>query len=306
MSSILILGSEGVIGTPLTAELEKRGHFIQRVGVAHSNKKNYIRCDVSEYRQLERLFTAKFDFVFNLAAEFGRKNGEEYYEQLWKTNVIGLKHLLKLQETHKFRLIQFSSSEIYGEPVIPEGAYLDEQMSDRMPLKQNNDYAISKWVNEMQIRNSMITAGTESLVVRLFNAYGPGEYYTPYRSVVSQFIYNALMQKPYDVYLGYRRVFMYIDDLIPTLANTVDRFRPQTYNIGGREFVDVKRVSDMILKQLNLDDTLVNYLPMDRHNIKAKRPDISLAEKYLGHNPSTLLTEGIPKTIEWMRHVYQR
>jgi dTDP-glucose 4,6-dehydratase len=172
-------------------------------------------------------------------------------------------------------------------------------------LKQNNDYAISKWVNELQIRNSIATTQTETLIVRLFNAYGPGEYFTPYRSVVSQFIYKALHNLPYEVYLNYYRVFMYIDDLIPTLCNIVDRFKPgEVYNIGGEEYVEVKKVSDMILTYLGKNDARVKYLAQDVHNVVSKRPDISKAKRELGHRPETPLSVGIPKTIEWYKQVY--
>jgi dTDP-glucose 4,6-dehydratase len=305
MSDILILGSEGVIGKYLSRELERRGHKVWRADIRHSEIKNYTRCDISEFRQLEALLEKKFEYVYNLAAEFGRKNGEEYYEQMWRTNVIGLKHILRLQSKMRFRLIHFSSSEIYGEPSIPEGSYLVEGLSDSIPLKQNNDYAISKWVNELQIRNASIVDNTENVIVRLFNAYGPGEYYTPYRSAVCQFIYKALMKESYEVYLGYKRVFMYIDDLIPTLANICERFKPgRTYNIGGVEFVEVKVVSDMVLEYLGMDDRLVNYLPQEKHNTKSKRPSIELARAELGHNPNTPLSVGIPRTIEWMKQVY--
>ena len=60
---------------------------------------------------------------------------------------------------------------------------------DEHEVKQMNDYAMSKWVNEMQVRNSAIAHGTETVVVRLFNTYGPGEYYSPYRSVNCRFTY---------------------------------------------------------------------------------------------------------------------
>ncbi|MEM0117981.1 MAG: NAD(P)-dependent oxidoreductase [Conexivisphaerales archaeon] len=305
MSDILVIGSEGVIGKPLSSELERRGHTVWRADVAHSYRQRFTRCDISEYRQVERLFDNNFEYVYNLAAEFGRKNGEDYYEQMWKTNVIGLKHLLKLQSKKHFRLVHFSSSEIYGEPALPEGEFLRENLSDEIPLKQNNDYAISKWVNELQIRNASITDGIEAVTVRLFNAYGPGEYYTPYRSAVCQFIYKALMKERYDVYLGYKRVFMYIDDLIPTLANISERFKPgRIYNIGGSEYVEVKKVSDMVLEYLGMDDSIVNYLPQEKHNTRSKRPSIELAKKELGHNPTTPLSVGIPKTIEWMKKIY--
>jgi dTDP-glucose 4,6-dehydratase len=305
MVSILVIGSQGTIGHPLVRELIDRGHEVTTADARHGSEPNHIRSDISKYRQVEKLFDAgNFEYVYNLAAEFGRKNGEDYYEQLWETNVIGLKNILRMQEQKRFRLIHFSSSEIYGELETSDG-FLKEKMSDQLPLKQNNDYAISKWVNELQIRNSIATKQTETLIVRLFNAYGPGEYFTPYRSVVSQFVYKALRDLPYEVYLNYYRVFMYIDDLIPTLCNIVDRFKPrEVYNIGGEEYVEVKVVSDMILNYLGKDDSLVDYLEADTHNVVSKRPDVTKAKKDLGHNPTTPLSVGIPKTIEWYKKVY--
>lgn len=305
MASILVIGAKGTIGQPLVRELMKRRHKVTTSDVSHSSDQNYVRCDISKYRQVERIFNdGKFDYVYNLAAEFGRKNGEDYFEQLWETNVVGLKNILKIQEQKRFKLIHFSSSEIYGEVKTKDG-FLREELSEQVPLKQNNDYAISKWVNELQIRNSRALNQTESLIVRLFNAYGPGEYYTPYRSVVSQFVFKALHDLPYEVYLNYHRVFMYIDDLIPTLCNIADGFRDgEVYNIGGEEFVEVKVVSDMILKYLGKDDSLVKYLAADVHNVVDKRPDITKAKRDLGHKPITPLSVGIPKTIEWYKKIY--
>lgn len=307
MASVLVIGSQGTIGRPLVRELRSRGHTVTTADSAHYSDPEHTRCDISEYRQVERLLdSGNPECVYNLAAEFGRKNGEDYYEQLWETNVIGLKNILRVQEQKRFRLVHFSSSEIYGELKTRDG-FLKEEVSEKLPLKQNNDYAISKWVNELQIRNSIITKGTETLIVRLFNAYGPGEYFTPYRSVVSQFVHKALHDLPYEVYLNYYRVFMYIDDLIPTLCNIVDRFKSgEVYNIGGEEYVEVKKVSDMILNYLGKTDALVKYLGTDVHNVVSKRPDITKARRDLGHRPTTPLSVGIPKTIEWYKKVYAR
>ena len=307
MASILVIGSQGTIGRPLVRELMNRGHNVTKVDMMHCGDSNYMRCDVSKYRQVESLFgSGNFEYVYNLAAEFGRKNGEDYYEQLWETNVIGLKNILRLQEAKKFKLIHFSSSEIYGELETSDG-FLKEESSEKLPLKQNNDYAISKWVNELQIRNSVVTKQTETLTVRLFNAYGPGEYFTPYRSVVTQFVYKALHDLPYEVYLDYYRVFMYVDDLIPTLSNIADKFKSdEVYNIGGEEYVEVKTVSDMILKYLGKNDSLIKYLGVDEHNVVSKRPDVTKAKRDLGHKLITPLSVGIPKTIEWHKKVYAK
>lgn len=308
MAKILLIGSTGTIGTPLTAELKKRGHDVWQSDLQHSSEENYKRCDISKYRQVEELLGGResFDFVYNLAAEFGRKNGEDYYEPLWETNAIGLKNIIQMQKKKRFRLIHFSSSEIYGEVHLKHGELMTEDLSEKRPLFQTNDYAISKWVNELQIRNACaLDKGLETFTVRLFNAYGPGEYYTPYRSVITHFVYKALHDLPYEVYENYHRVFMYIDDATNTLANIVDYFKPGgVYNIGGKEYVEVKVASDMILKYLGKDDSLVKYLPEDVHNVVNKQPDISRAVRDLKHNPKTTLKEGLPKTIEWQKKVY--
>jgi dTDP-glucose 4,6-dehydratase len=98
---------------------------------------------------------------------------------------------------------------------------------------------------------------------------------------------------------------MYIDDFIPTLANVADNFvAGGVYNIGGEEFRSVKELSDLILRTLRMDDSIVNYLPEDKHNVLNKRPNIEKARRAFGHNPKITLEEGVPATIEWMRSVY--
>ena len=99
MAKVLVTGGQGFIGTNLILELESRAHDVWVCDLGQSSREKYIRCDVSQYRQLERVFEAHdFDYVYHLAAEYGRWNGEDYYENLWQTNVIGTKNVLRLQE----------------------------------------------------------------------------------------------------------------------------------------------------------------------------------------------------------------
>ena len=180
---ILVTGGAGTVGAGLVKELQARGHHVCSCDRAHCadeigfslrtdvNEPVYARCEVGEYRQLERVFRVMgpFDYVFHCAAEFGRWNGEDFYESLWRTNAVGTKHIIRLQEALGFRLIHFSSSEVYGDwPHI-----MVESVMDEHEIKQMNDYAMSKWVNEMQIRTLATHYHTESVVVRLFNTYGP-------------------------------------------------------------------------------------------------------------------------------------
>ncbi|GAB6171936.1 NAD(P)-dependent oxidoreductase [Paradesulfitobacterium aromaticivorans] len=302
MAKILVTGSKGTLGSRLAEVLQTRGHEVWEVDLQHHKEERYLRADIGEYRQLERVFEQNYDYVFHLAAEFGRINGEEYYDTLWKTNVIGTRHILEWQLKKGFKLVFMSSSEIYGEATEP---VLTEDLPLQRTIIQHNDYALTKWVNEVQIMNFEKKHQSPIVRLRLFNAYGPGEYYHPYRSVVCLFVYRVLQGIPYDVFEGYSRVFMYVDDLIPTIANAVDAFKPgEVYNVGGIEYRSVKELSDLVLKYTGGDPKLVRYLPEDKHNTVSKRPDIRKAVADLGHNPRVLLEEGVPKTVEWMKKVY--
>ena len=302
---VLVTGSLGCIGRTLVKELEHRGHEVWGCDLYHSERQRYVRCDVRSYRQLERIFEQhKFDYVYHLAAEYGRWNGEDYYENLWMTNVIGTKNVLRLQERHRFHLIQFSSAEVYGDY---EGV-MTESVMDTVPIKQMNDYAMTKWVNEMQVLNSAAMFGTESVRVRPVNVYGPGEPYTPYRGVVPTFIYKALTRQPYTVYLGHRRIFDYVEDTCRTFANIVDNFIPgEVYNVGGLQEweCEIKYLSDLILDYLGLDDSLVTYKEAEPFTTRIKTIDTSKAVRDLKHDPQVPLEVGIPRMIDWMKAYYR-
>lgn len=313
---ILITGGLGTIGKGLVDELSSRGHNVYYVDLYHDANQigfalrtddpdpRYARCDVGEMRQLEKIFDTwgPFDYVYHCAAEFGRWNGEDYYEQLWRSNAVGTKNVIRLQEKYKFRLIHFSSSEVYGD--WPE--VMVENIMDQYEVKQMNDYAISKWVNEMQINNSRIQFGTESVVVRIFNTYGPGEYYSPYRSVNCRFIYCALKNIPWLVYRGYTRTSTYLQDSVKTLSNIVDNFKPgSTYNIGGDQYHTVEEFSNLVLKATGADPKLVTYKDTEVLTTRHKKVDISKAINELGHKTTMKLEDGVRATVDWMKDVYK-
>lgn len=314
---ILITGSLGTVGSALVKVLREHGHYVAGLDLDHQHdevgfslrtdvsKPLYARCDVGEFRQLERVFEqlGPFDYVYHTAAEFGRWNGEDFYENLWKTNAVGTKNVIRLQERLGFRLIHFSSSEVYGDwPDI-----MVETVMDEYEVKQLNDYAMTKWVNEMQIRNSATNYDTKSVIVRLFNTYGPGEYYSPYRSVNCRFLYCALRGLPWVVFRGHHRTSTYLADCVRTLANIVDNFKAgETYNIGGGHYHSIEELSDIILKVTGADPKLVQYRDVEILTTKDKNVDISKAVHDLNHKHTYSLEEGIRLTMEWMSSVYSR
>ena len=315
MTKILITGSKGVIGSWLTKLLTYKKYDVYGLDILHDPREsgweqqmfvspsNYSRCDISEFRQLERYFKryGPFNFVYHAAAEFGRWNGEDYYEQLRKTNVIGTKHLLRLQEQLGFKLIHFSSSEVYGD----YNGLMVEDVMQKTEIKQLNDYAMTKWVNEMQIANSRKLRKTQTVIVRLFNTYGPGEWYHAYRSVNSKFCYCALHNLPIIVYRGHSRTSTYIEDTCRTLSNIVGSFKDgEIYNIGGSKEHTMEELADIIWSQTKSSPKLITYKNSEPLTTKDKKVDTSKAARDLNHKITVNLEDGIKKTLTWMRDYY--
>ena len=323
MATVLVTGSEGTLGERLVSALWSRGHNVFCVDLAHSARDHYRRADVANFRQLEEAFMdaeADFgpvDYVYHLAAEFGRNNGELYYEQVWATNAIGTRNVMQLCKYFGSKMVFASSSEVYGEKgfagMSSDGNWgIDDflrepHLDDQVP-ELTNEYAISKYTNELQIRNFVKRYELPVCVLRFFNAYGPGEHYHPFRSVVCLFVHSALHGKPWDVYEGYFRTFMHVDDFIPTLARVIDGKRDGTkvfpqgvYNVGGRDFRSVEELSEIVLRETGASPSLARFVGREKHNVVSKRPDISRAEQDLGHDPKITLEQGIPDTVAWMR-----
>ncbi len=311
---ILITGVRGVIGSKLEEILLAKGHKVFGIDLFHTNKiyghglgklqdENYFRCDISEYRQIEQVMThIKPDFVYNCAAEFGRWNGEHFYEQVWKTNAIGTKNIIRLQEKFRFKLVHFSSSEVYGD-------YQDvmyEDLLNRIPITQMNDYAISKRVNEMQIENSRIMNKTETVIVRIFNTYGPGEWYHPFRSVNCTFTYNLLHGKPIKVFAGHTRTSTYIYDAVNAMANICEEFKNgECYNIASSERHSIEHLAELIVKYTGANQNLVEFVQhKEILTTKDKIVDNSKAVEQLKFKSTMSLESGVKNTVDWMKNYY--
>jgi dTDP-glucose 4,6-dehydratase len=315
--SILVTGGLGAVGSFLVRELRNRGHDVFVADMRHHHDPQYARCDVGEFHQVERLWLGggwgsgytksprRFDAVYHLAAEFGRWNGEDFYENLWRSNAVGVKNILRMQEREGFEAVYFSSSEVYGD----YAGVMSEDVMDKVEIKQMNDYALSKWVNEMQVMNSAAQFGTRSVRVRLFNTYGPGEYYSPYRSVICLFTYRILHDIPIDVYTGYKRTSTFITDMARTLANIHERFNPgEVYNIGGEDFHTIEEVAELIIELTGKQkdrDRLLQFRGEEVLTTREKAVDCGKARRDLDHKSTVPLREGVRQTIEWMREVYK-
>jgi dTDP-glucose 4,6-dehydratase len=300
---ILATGGLGAVGTYLVAELRRRNHDVAVLDRVHSHGPDYFRADVGEFRQFEQVVRkTKPDVVYHLAAEFGRWNGEDFYETMWNANAVGTKNLLILAKEYGFRSVVFSSSEVYGD----WDQTMNEDVMAQFPIRQMNDYAISKWVNEMQVLNSAEMHRTETVRVRLFNTYGPGERYSEYRSVICRFCYHALAGWPFTVYRGHKRTSTYITDCADALATIATQFKPgEVYNIASDEYHDIETVAELVLAETGASRSLVAFSEGEPFTTRVKKVDAEKARVDLGMKSTVKLPEGIAETVKWMRQVYQ-
>jgi dTDP-glucose 4,6-dehydratase len=306
---IFVTGGAGFIGTNLCNELRSRNHKVIAADLYNTDRDDYIRCDVRSFRQLEIAFDkfGPFDFVYHLAAEYGRWNGEAYYENLWETNAIGTKNMLRLQERFKFKMIFFSSAEVYGDftGIMSESVMLDNPIKETY---QMNDYAITKWAGELMCLNSATMFGTETVRVRPVNCYGPHEEYTPYRGFIPKFIFHSLFNKPFIVHKGHKRIIDYVEDTCTTFANICDNFiAGEVYNIGGNVEWEksVEEYVDIILSITGASRNLVTYKEAEPFTTMVKTMDFSKSIKDLKHDPKVPPEEGIRRTVEWMKWFYR-
>jgi len=306
MAKILVTGGRGFIGTNLTLELRSRGHHVWTSDVLQGEDGQHVKADVGVYQQMDALFRKhQFEYVYHLAAEYGRWNGEDHYENLWRTNVIGTKNMLRLQEQHQFRMVFFSSAEVYGD----YDELMSEDVMDRIPIKQMNDYAISKWAGELQCLNHAMMFGTKTVRVRPVGCYGPHEYYSPYRGVIPIFVYNTMKGTPFTVYRGHKRIFDYVEDTCKTFANILDNFIPgEVYNVGSKEewAISIEELASIVLETMGAKSNLAILKGEEGFTTRIKVVDYSKSRRDLKHDPQIDICEGIKRYVAWMRKTYEQ
>ena len=334
---VFVTGIEGVLGTVLAKELRARGHEVFGCDLRHSADPNVVRADVSNSRQLCEaldhfhgpLWERSYDLFFNFAAEFGRKNGEDFFEDLWRTNMIGNQNVINECIIRDIVMVFESSSEAYGlSEIYNNGEALREEMLDQFVPSFHNQYSLSKWANERQIHTAVRNEGLGAIILRFFNVYGPPEHFSPYRSVVCQFAWKLLNGLPLTVNREGKRSHLWIGDWANTVANIAQEDRLKrlfngqvwpgaggtpnvpVFNIGGTEYETVEHLYYLLkeivseIPQVPFSD--VTFIDSELANSATKQPDNTQAIRYLDHNPVMPFEEGLEETVARLWEIRER
>ncbi|MCX7943550.1 MAG: SDR family oxidoreductase [Deltaproteobacteria bacterium] len=314
---ILVTGGAGFIGSHLCDRLVKEGHYVICLDNLYSGSKDniihlqkysnfeFIRHDITQPILLE------VDMIFNLACPASPIHYQNNPVKTIKTNVIGMLNMLGLAKRVKARILQASTSEVYGDPLVHPQR--EDYWGNVNPIGLRACYDEGKRCAEALCFSYHKQNNVDIRVVRIFNTYGPNMLPNDGR-VISNFIIQALNNKPITVYgKGEQtRSFCYIDDLIEGLirymflensSKNVDLSGP--INLGNPNEFKIIDLAKLVLK-LTRSNSKITYKKLPPDDPSRRCPDISLAKRLFGFSPKTDLRTGLEKTIEYFRKIYNR
>ncbi len=283
-------------------------HLMERLGAAYGmdnvqyDSDDYSRGDVTSYEELHHIFKKYApDMVIHAAGEVGRLNGEQYPNRMLETNAIGTLNIARLCLDHNTSLINFSTSEVYGEAF--DMATVDEDFRLNA-LGTTNIYATSKMFGEAIVNHYVTNYALKACTVRPFMIYGEGERVSKYRSAINNFIALALADQPLIVHQGTLRAWCYISDFIDGLQIVMkqpfDRY--EAYNIGSEEYTTAAHTAAIVIEETQSKSKIKLVEPPGIFASKIKRASIEKM-KALGYAPKVTLREGIRRVIRWQQNL---
>ncbi len=304
----LVTGGAGFLGSHLCERLLNDGHevlcldnyFTGRLqNIAHlRDNRNFelIRHDVTEPILLE------VDRIFNLACPASPVHYQFNPVKTIKTSVMGAINMLGLAKRVHARILQASTSEVYGDPAVHPQK--ENYWGNVNPIGIRSCYDEGKRVAETLFMDYHRQNKVDIRIVRIFNTYGPRMLMNDGR-VVSNFIVQALKGEDLTIYGdgSQTRSFCYVDDLIEAFARMMDQGEiVGPVNIGNPGEFTMLELAHAVLEQTGSKSKIV-YQPLPGDDPKMRRPDIGLAKKALGWEPKVNLFDGLQKTIEYFKTI---
>lgn len=306
---ILVAGGGGFLGSHLCDRLLSDGHSVIALDNFYTGSLENVEhlAKNSQFEVIQQDVTVpinlEVDGIFNLASPASPIHYQRNPVETIRTNVLGSINLLELAKKNGARILQASTSEVYGDPEIDP--QVEEYWGRVNPVGIRSCYDEGKRTAETLFTDYHRQYGVNIRIARIFNTYGPRMAENDGR-VVTNFIYQAIAGEPITVYGEGRqtRSFCYVDDLINGLARLFyfdDYFAP--INLGNPEPITMIALAEEIIELTRSSSEIIHLaLPLD--DPKDRRPDITKAEDLLGWSPKINRVEGLRKTINYaQRHL---
>ncbi|MCR4558450.1 MAG: SDR family oxidoreductase [Bacteroidales bacterium] len=309
MKRILVTGGAGFIGSHLCERLLNEGNDVICLdNFFTGSKRNIVHLVDNKYFELIRHdiidpFKAEVDEIYNLACPASPVHYQVNPIKTVKTSVMGAINMLGLAKRLKVKILQASTSEVYGDPELHPQT--EDYRGNVNCIGPRACYDEGKRLAETLFTSYNRQNGVKIKIIRIFNTYGPRM--NPYDGrVVSNFIVQALTNSDITIYGdgSQTRSFQYIDDLICAMQKmmaTDDEFLGPV-NIGNPEEVSVKELAEKII-DLTGSKSKIIYKPLPEDDPVRRRPNISLAKEKLSWQPEVGIEEGLKKTIVYFEEL---
>ena len=309
MKKILVTGGAGFVGSHLCERLLSDGHDVLCVDNFYTgSKKNIAHLMGNPYFEVMRHdvtfpLYVEVDQIYNLACPASPIHYQFDPVQTTKTSVHGAINMLGLAKRLKARILQASTSEVYGDPEVhPQ---LENYWGRVNPIGIRSCYDEGKRCAETLFFDYWRQYQLEIKVMRIFNTYGPRMHPNDGR-VVSNFIVQALKGEDITIYGdgSQTRSFCYVDDLIDGMVKLMDS--PASFtgpvNMGNPGEFTMLELAECVLKLVKSKSKIV-FMPLPQDDPKQRQPDISLAKKELDWEPKVALIDGLQKAITYFEKV---
>ena len=306
---VLVSGGAGFLGSHLCEQLLARGQQVLCVDNFFTGTRRNIE-HLLDHKRFELLrhdvthpLFVEVDEIFNLACPASPIHYKKDPVQTTKTSVIGAINMLGLAKRLKIKVLQTSTSEVYGDPSVhpqPESYW-----GNVNPIGPRSCYDEGKRCAETLFFDYWRQHRLPIKVVRVFNTYGPRTHPNDGR-VVSSFIVQALLNRDITVFGdgSQTRSFCYVDDLIEGLTRMMDSPQEVTgpINLGNPAEYSILEIARKVIELTGSRSKIV-HLALPEDDPKQRRPDIDAAERTLDWRPGIPLTEGLPKTIAYFEKI---
>ncbi|MCB2200619.1 SDR family oxidoreductase [bacterium] len=304
MKRILVTGGAGFLGSHLIDRLLEQGHDVICLDNFFTGSKDNIRhlLDHDHFELIRHDVTEpillEVDRIFNLACPASPVHYQYNAIKTIKTSVMGAIHMLGLAKRVHARILQASTSEVYGDPAVhPQ---VEEYWGNVNPIGVRSCYDEGKRAAETLMMDYNRMNKVDIRIIRIFNTYGPRMAIDDGR-VVSNFIVQALKGEPLTVYGEgtQTRSFCYVDDLVNGMMKLMDHdseIRP--VNIGNPNEFTILQLAEAIQEILG-SNVQIEHKPLPQDDPTQRQPDITRAKDVLGWEPKVGLAEGLKKTIPY-------
>lgn len=293
MKKALVTGAAGNIGKPLVTYLKEKNYIVREVDIKPGWRENYYVADITKPADLIEPFAFEPDYVFHLAAMVSRVTYEQSGSMCIDTNLYGTQNIIEFTKRYHAKLINFSTSEVYGPNI--------EIMEEDAAVYPNNRYGLSKLLAEELVKYEVEQHHLDAVTLRPFMIYDEKEDFGDHRSAMIRFAYNLYHGLPIEVHCNSARGWMHISDAVRAIEAAAQVECYEAINIGNPDIYSIEELALMICDELKADRSLIHYVDLPSRMTLVKRPTLHKQKTLLNIEIGVPLEEGVKRVCEMIR-----